>query len=74
MSTLHLLRNLILVLTLAMAADPVSAADSGKTPKRANKPTAEHTAKPARKKVAAFVDPTLPLAEFVERARTERDH
>ena len=32
----------------------------------------ERTVKPQRKQVAAFADPSLPLAEFVERVRAEQ--
>lgn len=67
------LRHLTLLLVLAMAAPAASATDHGKkATKAAAKVSVEPAAKPQRKEVAAFVDPTVPLAELVERERTER--
>ena len=67
------LRHLTLLLVLALAAPAASATDHGKkATKAAAKVSVEPAAKPQRKEVAAFVDPTAPLAEMVERERTER--
>lgn len=67
------LRHLTLLLVLALAAPAASATDHGKkATKAAAKVSEEPAAKPQRKEVAAFVDPTAPLAELVERERTER--
>ncbi len=67
------LRHLTLLLVLALAAPAASATDHGKkATKAAAKVSVEPAAKPQRKEVAAFVDPTAPLAELVERERTER--
>lgn len=67
------LRHLTILLVLAMAAPAASATDHGKkATKAAAKVSVEPAAKPQRKEVAAFVDPTVPLAELVERERTER--
>lgn len=67
------LRHLTLLLVLALAAPAASATDHGKkATKAAAKVSVEPATKPQRKEVAAFVDPTAPLAELVERERTER--
>ena len=71
MNALNLLRNLLLLLTLLLAASSVSAAEGEKNTRSGAKPHVVRTAKPQRKVVAAFVDPTLPLAGFVERIRLE---
>jgi hypothetical protein len=81
MKALNTLRNLIFFFVLVLAASSASATDgaklhspgaSGKLRKADSKPAVERTAKPQRREVAAFVDPTAPLAELVERVRSER--
>lgn len=73
MKALNTLRNLIFLLAFAAAAASASASDgSVKTPKVARKQAAHQAVKRERKQVAPFVDPTLPLTEFVERIRQER--
>lgn len=82
MKALNTLRNLILLLAFAVVALDAAATDGPKS--RRCSPVAQGcgkavaktaTASPAntsRKMAAAFVDPTLPLAELVERERAER--
>lgn len=77
MKALNLLRNLIFLLTFLAAASSVSAAEGTEKPRKASTNgsragAAERTVKAPRKEVAAFVDPTAPLAELVERVRTEQ--
>lgn len=73
MKALNLLRNLIFLLTFLCAASSANAAEgTEKTRKAASKTAAERPVKALRKEVAAFVDPTAPLAELVERMRTEQ--
>lgn len=74
MKALATLRNLTILFVFAMAASTASAADGAtKGRKGSAKPAVERSAAPQRKQVAAFVDPTAPLAELVERVRTERN-
>ncbi len=73
MKALNTLRNLIFLLFFAAAAASVSAADGDTRPgKPTRKSAVEHSSKAQRNMVAPFVDPTLPLTEFVERIRTDR--
>lgn len=77
MKTLATLRQFLVLIVFAMAAATASAEDgSKKTRKNSKKQNVERTTlapQPAqRRQVAAFVDPTLPLAEMVERIRSER--
>lgn len=73
MKALAHLRHLTILFVFALAAATASSADGGKSPRKAVlKSAAEQTVKPARKEVAPFADPTLPLTELVERVRTER--
>ena len=73
MKALNFLRNLILILAFLVAASSASAADGAKKSRKlASKVATERTVKPQRKEVAAFVDPTTPLAELVERVRSEQ--
>ena len=73
MKALATLRHLTILLVFALAASTVSAADGAKKARKTNaKPAVERAATAQRRIVAAFVDPTAPLAEMVERVRTER--
>lgn len=73
MKALDTLRNLIIFFAFVLAATSASATDGARKVRRTvSKPAVERTAKPQRKEVAAFVDPTTPLAELVERVRTEQ--
>ena len=76
MKALNSLRHLAVLLLFALAAATASAApgdaDTKKVRKTADRPAVERTVKPQRKQVAAFADPSLPLAEFVERVRAEQ--
>ena len=73
MKALNTLRNLIFFFAFVLAATSASAADGAKkVRKTVSKPAVERTVKAERKQVAAFVDPTAPLAELVERVRTEQ--
>ncbi len=72
MKALATLRHLSILVLFALAANSASATDGAKkTRKAAVKPATEHTAQPQRRQVAAFVDPTTPLAELVERERKQ---
>ena len=76
MKALTALRDILLIVVLATAAATASAADKtlpGKenvSTTKSDKTSAAPIAK--RKEVAPFIDPTLPLAGFVERVRAER--
>lgn len=73
MKALNTLRNLIFFFVFVLAATSANATDGArKNRKVVAKPTVETTVKAERKQVAAFVDPTAPLAELVERVRTEQ--
>lgn len=75
MKALNTLRNLIFFFAFVLAATSASAADGTKRTRKVSAKTGtEHAIKPQRKEVAAFVDPTAPLAELVERVRTEQAH
>jgi len=75
MKALNTFRHLIILFVFALAASTASASEGGKKSRKAvAHAEVACTAKPERKEVAPFVDPTLPLTELVERARTERTH
>ena len=75
MNALATLRLLTLLVLFTLAASPASAKEGAKKCRRpACRPTTEQAAKPQRRLVAAFVDPTVPLAELVERERSAREH
>ena len=74
MKALNTLRNLIFLFFFAAAAASASASDAPAKPahgEQVRKQAAHRTAGARRKEVAPFVDPTLPLAELVERARLQ---
>ncbi len=74
MKPLATLRLLSLLVLFALAANSASAVDGAKKCRKAAcKAAKEQTVTPRRKMVAAFVDPTSPLAELVERERTARN-
>lgn len=73
MKTLASLRSLTIFLVLSLSMVTANAADGsrkGRKDKRAA--STEQATKAPRKEVAPFVDPTAPLAEFVERERQLR--
>ena len=73
MKALNTLRNLIFFSAFVLTATSASATDgASKTRKVVSRSAVERTVKVPRKQVAAFVDPTAPLAELVERVRTEQ--
>ncbi len=80
MKALRTLRHIATLLLFGLAAATASAAPAGtgdrdsarRVRKASQRPAAERTMKTQRKEVAAFADPTLPLAVFVERVRTEQ--
>ena len=82
MNALATLRHLTLLFVFALAAGSASASEGAKKTRKGDNPGSSAGAGPAvtrtvkaqRKMVAPFVDPTLPLTELVERARTERTH
>ena len=73
MKALNTLRNLIFFFAFVLAASSASAADGARKNRKVTaKPAVETTVKAPRKQVTAFVDPTAPLAELVERVRTQQ--
>jgi hypothetical protein len=73
MKALNTLRNLIFFFAFVRATTSASATDGAKRTRKVSARTGtEQAIKPQRKEVAAFVDPTAPLAELVERVRTEQ--
>lgn len=76
MKALRTLRHLAVLLLFALAAATASATPGERGTKKIRKAgertAVERTTKPQRKQVAAFADPTLPLAAFVERVRAEQ--
>jgi hypothetical protein len=73
MKALNILRNLIFFFAFVLAATSANASDGAKKVRKADgKPAMERAVKAPRKQVAAFVDPTAPLAELVERVRSEQ--
>lgn len=73
MRTLNTLRNLIILFFLCAAAASASATDRASKPQnKAHRGVHHQAVAHQRKEAAAFVDPTLPLAEFVERLRDQQ--
>lgn len=75
MRTLNILRNLIILLFCCAAAASASATEAHARPHKKIRQQPHHASVQApRKEAAAFVDPTLPLAAFVERLRQQQAH
>lgn len=73
MKALNTFRHLIILFVFGLAAGNASASEGAKKARKGdNKPAVAQTMKTQRKMAAPFVDPTLPLAELVERVRIER--
>ena len=66
-------RQLSILFAFTLAFSSATATDGEKhARKSAAKPTTAQAVKAPRKEAAAFVDPTTPLAELVERERAKR--